>query len=55
MGLNCIPVGAIREDVLLYVEVFTLFLHSTIHFISEPPKGYDGNKSFLRLWQRPTA
>ena len=47
MGLNCTPVGAIREDVLLYVEGFSLFLQSIIHFIPEPSKGDDGNKSFL--------
>ena len=47
MGLNCTPVGTIREDVLLYVKGFSLFFHSIINFIPEPPKGVEGNEKFF--------
>ena len=47
MGLNCTPVGTIREDVLLYVKGFSLCLHNIINFIPEPPKGVDGNEKFF--------
>ena len=47
VGLNYTPLGAIREDVLLCVEGFSLFFHSIINIIPEPSKGVEGNKSFL--------